>query len=135
MAVREGFEKLLGEGGGVGLRQGAVGDVLEEGARLAERENDGGGLGILEGVDDFENVGVGREEGHGLGLYFEAVAVGGVAEEAVVDDFESVELVGGGVEAAEDGAEFAATDFFQRFVLLFHESCFFLVHFLFCRNS
>ncbi|KAG2371186.1 uncharacterized protein HKW66_Vig0213600 [Vigna angularis] len=75
----------------------------EEGARLAELENDGGGVGVFEGVDDFENVGVGREEGHdGLGLHFEAVAVGGVGEEAVVDEFESVKLVGGGVEAAED---------------------------------
>jgi len=89
----------------------------------------------LEGVDDFENVGVGREEGHGLGLHFEAVAVGGVGEEAVVDEFESVELVGGAVEAAEDGGEFASADFFQRLVLLFFEGCFFLVHFLVCGNS
>ncbi|KAG2397553.1 uncharacterized protein HKW66_Vig0142110 [Vigna angularis] len=84
----------------------------EEGARLVELENDSGGVSVLESVDDFENVGVGREEGHdGLGLHFEAVAVG---EEAVVDEFESVELVGGGVEAAEDDGEFASTDFFQR---------------------
>lgn len=94
MAVREGFEKVPGEGGGAGLRQGAVGDAVEEGAGLAELENDGGGLGVLEGVDDFENVGVGSEEGHRFGLHFEAVAVGDVGEEAFVDEFESVELVG-----------------------------------------
>ena len=113
----DGFEKVLDEGGGLGLREGSMEHAVEKRVGLAEVHYDGEIVVVLEDMEDLEDVGVRREEGHEFGFVLEAVAVGGVKEEGFVDEFAGVGLVGEWVEAAEDGAETTATNLLANLVI------------------
>ena len=118
VAVRDRGEQLRhdvdgarewGDGGG--------GYAVEEGEGVAEVEDQGEGVVVVEGVVDVEDVGVSGEEGHEFGFVEEALAVGGVGEEGLVDDLAGVGVAGDGVVAAVDCAEAATADFLAHLVL------------------
>lgn len=96
-----------------------MGDTVVESFGVAKLEHHGHGVVGFEDVVDLENVGVGSQEGHDLGLFLEASAVGFVSEDGLIDDLDGDGLGGDGAVGAEDGAESAAADFFEELVGVF----------------
>lgn len=132
----DGFEKALDEVSRLGLGDRAVNDAVEERVGLAEVHDDGEIIVVLEDIEDLEDVGVRREEGHEFWFILEALAVRGIGEKRLVDDLAGVGFVGERMETPEDGSEPTTTDLLVYLVLRlqrFAHSSF--LPFFFCSSS